>query len=203
MSSVLNIICRLGAFHTIMSFLGSIGSIMDGSGLSDAMQCCYGPNAVTHIISGKAVERAVRAHFLTESALFALLLEDQFDLSLGQNTVVPEREIRLSAEDMGEVETLYQNVASGSINFNDIGNADCLGKLNESIEASRQALKMCRMANCGFNTYNTLIFLNHSFVLKERAIGLCIFIPCIACLIYLQPQGIITMPNQLACICSS
>ena len=39
----LNIVCRLGAFHLQMSFLGSLGTLMAGSGLSDIMECCYGP----------------------------------------------------------------------------------------------------------------------------------------------------------------
>ena len=71
----MRIVCRLGAFHTEMSFLGSIGSLMAGSGLSDAMKCCYGENTVKHILSGKAVARAVRAHCLVESALTIMLLK--------------------------------------------------------------------------------------------------------------------------------
>lgn len=70
----LNVVCRLGAFHVQMSFLGSIGSVMAGSGLCEMIQCCYGPNATKHIMSGKAVARSVRAHFLIESALTITLL---------------------------------------------------------------------------------------------------------------------------------
>ena len=69
----LNIVCRLGAFHIQMSFMGSIGNLMAGSGLSDVMECVYGPNTVKHITSGKAVARAVHAHFI-ESALYIILL---------------------------------------------------------------------------------------------------------------------------------
>ena len=50
----MNIVCRLGGFHTMMSFLGSIGSMMKGSRLEEALENAYGPNAVTHMISGKA-----------------------------------------------------------------------------------------------------------------------------------------------------
>ena len=65
----LNIVCRLGGFHTLMSFLGSTGTVMKGSGLQECLQLVYGENAVTHILSGKAVSRAIRAHFLLQSAL--------------------------------------------------------------------------------------------------------------------------------------
>ena len=52
-----------------MSFLGSIRTVMKESGLQECLQLVYGENAVTHILSGKAVSRALRAHFLLQSAL--------------------------------------------------------------------------------------------------------------------------------------
>ena len=70
----LNAVCRLGGFHTLMSFLGSIGSVMKGSGLSDVLETVYGPNAVVHMTSGKAVARALRGHYLVEAALMIKLL---------------------------------------------------------------------------------------------------------------------------------
>jgi len=72
----LNIVCRLGAFHLQMSFLGSLGTLMAECRLAEIMDCCYGPNTVKYIFTGKAVSRAVRAHFLVESALTILLLEE-------------------------------------------------------------------------------------------------------------------------------
>ncbi|KAG1647735.1 hypothetical protein GQR58_030367 [Nymphon striatum] len=50
----LNILCRLGGFHTLMSFLGSVGTSMEGSGISECLQMVYGENAVVHILSDKA-----------------------------------------------------------------------------------------------------------------------------------------------------
>ena len=44
----LNIVCRLGGFHIMMSFIGSIGSRMKGSGLEEALETVYGANAVSH-----------------------------------------------------------------------------------------------------------------------------------------------------------
>ena len=34
----MNIVCRLGGFHTLMSFLGSIGKLMEGSGIEGALR---------------------------------------------------------------------------------------------------------------------------------------------------------------------
>lgn len=48
-SKLLKIVCRLGGFHTMISFVGSIGSVMKGSGLEEALETAYGPNAVTQV----------------------------------------------------------------------------------------------------------------------------------------------------------
>ena len=68
------IVCRLGGFHILMSFRGSLGSIMKGSSLEELFAEVYAKSSVVHMIAGKAVSRALRAHFLTESALMTLLM---------------------------------------------------------------------------------------------------------------------------------
>jgi len=73
--SNLNIVIRLGGFHTLMSFLGSIGSMMRGSGLEEVMGLIFGANTMEHVLSGKAYARAVRGHFILHSALTDILLD--------------------------------------------------------------------------------------------------------------------------------
>ena len=73
-SDLRNIVLCLVGFHTKMSFLGSIGHLMAGSGLQELFELIYAPNAVVHMLAGKALARAVRAHLTIESALNALLL---------------------------------------------------------------------------------------------------------------------------------
>ena len=58
-----------------MSFMGSIGSMMKGSGIEEALGTVYGSNIVTHIISGKAVSRVLQGHVLIEAALVAKLMQ--------------------------------------------------------------------------------------------------------------------------------
>ncbi len=55
-------VLRLGGLHTDMSFLSIIGHLMAGSGLNELLEVVYVSNSVTHIISGKALSRAVRGH---------------------------------------------------------------------------------------------------------------------------------------------
>ena len=95
----LQIVCRLGGFHTLMSFLASIGTLMKGSGLEDLFAEVYAENSVTHMISGKAI---ARAHILAESALMSLLMQ----------------EIREQTSDIIDFEDLrqfYERVYSGKL----------------------------------------------------------------------------------------
>ena len=46
----------------MISFAGSIGSLVKGSGLKEALQNVYAENTVEHILSGKVIARALRLH---------------------------------------------------------------------------------------------------------------------------------------------
>jgi len=72
-SELKSIVLRLGGLHTEMSFPGCIGHIMLGSGLQEVLQLVYAKNAIGHMLTGKAVARAVRGHFLVDAALNTLL----------------------------------------------------------------------------------------------------------------------------------
>ena len=89
----IRIVLILVGFHLIMSFLGSIGKLMKGSEISEALQTVYGKNAVEHMMSGKAVTRAIRGHFRTSSALFTKLISPIFQASFDQNNTQPDNDI--------------------------------------------------------------------------------------------------------------
>ena len=75
----MDLFVRLGGFHQLMSFLGSIGSLMEGSGLRSAMETVYAPLTVGHMFTGKAYSRAVRGHMLAASAVLTIMLEEFWD----------------------------------------------------------------------------------------------------------------------------
>ena len=53
-----SIVIRLGGFHTEISFLGSIGHLMVGTGLEEeVLERIYARNTVDHMMSGKAISR--------------------------------------------------------------------------------------------------------------------------------------------------
>ena len=81
-SKSMNVVCRLGGFHLLMSFLGSIGKVMECSGISELFQVVYSSATAVHMMSGKAYARALRAHFLVQSALELIILQFISPLSL-------------------------------------------------------------------------------------------------------------------------
>ncbi|KAJ8881714.1 hypothetical protein PR048_018200 [Dryococelus australis] len=50
---------RLGGFHRLVSFMGSIGFIMSGSGIEELWMHVYAKSSVTYMISGHTFSRAV------------------------------------------------------------------------------------------------------------------------------------------------
>ena len=66
-----------------MSFLGSIGHIMEGSGLEYLLGQVYADSTVKNMISGKAYARAMRGHLPVTSALHTIMT------SMALNTPLP------------------------------------------------------------------------------------------------------------------
>ena len=56
-----------------MRFIGCIGHLMAGSGLEEVLQVTYAENAVKKMLSGKAIARGVRGHFLVRATLTSML----------------------------------------------------------------------------------------------------------------------------------
>ena len=56
--------------------------MMSGSGIQELLEVVYSSNTVAHMLSGKAVARAVRGHLLVDSALNALIAAKTFNFSL-------------------------------------------------------------------------------------------------------------------------
>ena len=99
-SDLTTIFLRLGGFHAEMSFLGCIGHVMASSGLQEVLDLIYGPTAVVHMLSGKAVARAVRAHFIVDAALNTMMLTDVL------NAPLPIRPRKSNSNDNAELATM-------------------------------------------------------------------------------------------------
>ena len=69
-----NGILRPGAMHIIMSFLGCIGTLMNGSCLEVLLGAAFG--GLTEIVNGKAWVRSMRAYRMVSGALLDYYLQD-------------------------------------------------------------------------------------------------------------------------------
>ena len=88
------VVLRLGGFHTEMSFIGIIGHLMGESLPKELLELIYAPNAVEHILTGKAIARAVRPHFLLDAVLI---------LSKALGVSIPDLEVDANAPDVNDV----------------------------------------------------------------------------------------------------
>ena len=70
----------------MMSFLGSMGIVMGNSGLKDVLETVYAPNSVEHMMSGKAIFRAVRGNSLVESVLSGMVLSNTLQVLFLEET---------------------------------------------------------------------------------------------------------------------
>ena len=101
------LIVRLGGLHTEMSFLGCIGYLMNGSGLRELAEVIYAPNAVSHILSGAAIARAIREHILVVTVLSTLLLEDIYNISIPTDGTA---DISALSDEVGLLKCIYDEL---------------------------------------------------------------------------------------------
>ncbi len=122
-------IVRLGGFHTLMSFVGSIGHLMDGSGLQDVIELIYAADTVPYILNGKAISRAIRAHQIVDSALHACLMSDVFNSeALSENLVVNEEEQRA-------LRAIFDDFVAKKLSVKDIASSPLMKKLQNIVES--------------------------------------------------------------------
>lgn len=74
-SDLSSVAVRLGGFHLLMSFMGSIGCIMAGSGLKELFYTIHAENSIEKMMDGYAYAWPVRAHILSYLDLVIIVLE--------------------------------------------------------------------------------------------------------------------------------
>ena len=182
-SDMKSIVLRLGGLHIQMSFLGCIGHIMAGSGLQDVLELVYAKNAVVHMLSGKAIARAIRGHFLVDSALNCLLMRDVFNLPYQVNGVSgnhEEAEDGSSIEEIGEqvpattfdddlkqADLLFKRLLLEEVNINEVDSAEILTRLSEEVETKKRSMENQRTAVLWMQ-YMKMIDILRMFIKAER-----------------------------------
>ena len=69
----------LGGFHLMKSYHGSMGNIMEDSGLLDMIQLIYPRSTTaTHIMDGGCFDNAIRSHLLSYSTIYQHIMKLSF-----------------------------------------------------------------------------------------------------------------------------
>jgi hypothetical protein len=181
MKARLNVVIRLGGFHTIMNFLGSLGHLMRGSGLEEVFSEIFGPNTVEHIFTGKAYSRAVRAHFIAHAALTDMLLDFLSDpvcddgshqYVVTDDDVVSEFAGSLSPYVVSALVELYKQTVAGVLCDNDEDTGlmldTSLVKVDMLMQDFMRALSTCSRMSRFWISYMTYVDLLKLFILAER-----------------------------------
>jgi len=173
-SDLRGIVLRLGGFHTEMSFLGSIGHLMDSSGLQEMLESIYAPNAVVHMLSGKAIARAVRGHFIVDAALNALILH------CGLNAPLPCQPMSHSSDNEADVEAptknqdvdealaLYEKLMGGEISADEVCSSSVLERIKNSLKNHSESLKKSSRTSALWVQYINMIDILCKFIRAER-----------------------------------
>jgi hypothetical protein len=187
-SPLKSLVLRLGGFHTEMSFIGSIGHIMSGSGLTSMLETVYAPTAVSHMMSGKAIARAVRGHFLVDTALTTLMMSEIYGLPLpkvegnidqnGGESIMPDNFDEQNAqadisnsdsypEEIKEAKSLLNSFLNGDVTLTEINQSVALDVIQRKIIQFRLSRSNCRTANLWFQ-YMDMISILRDFIKAER-----------------------------------
>ena len=85
------LVLSLSGFPSVMSFLGCMGHVMEAPGLKEVLELKYVENTVTQMLSGKAYVRAIRGHFLVDTALSSIVLGRAYGVNLSMRKVTYAR----------------------------------------------------------------------------------------------------------------
>ena len=83
-SALKKIVLIIGGFHQMMSFLGLIGYIMQGSQLQEVFELIYAEGSVNAMLNSKDISRVTRAHTLIYTVLYGYLKEKLSECNLGE-----------------------------------------------------------------------------------------------------------------------
>lgn len=161
---------------------------MSNSGLQECLETVYASTAVVHMMSGKAIQRAIRGHLLVVDALHVLLLETftRYDLTdvnecnvmcmsqiaVGSlQTLDPKSESKKTSETtdtvIHEITTLYSELQKGTLTLEEIGRSETMMVLTSVFTEGRQNNIGKRTSDLWFQ-YLEMVSILLQFIRAER-----------------------------------
>lgn len=183
-SPLKSVILRLGGFNLEMSFVGGIGHLMEGSGITELLETVYAPNAVTHMTSGKAIARAVRVYFLIDTALTSIILshmygiplQDKIENETGTNDINPANYINIdntdnNAEDLldelHEPDAMLDELLKGDISVEKVCDNVLIDQIKSRIDNFRESHKCFRTSQLWFQYMDMIDILRRFIKAKD------------------------------------
>ena len=123
-----------GLVHDSQIVIAKENLKLSHGGLKDLFSVVYAENTVPHMLSGKAIARAIRAHTLVELALHALMAADIFDNNRPDNNAadINEEESIDQAQDKHNRDEIIDAIITLDINEQcSINACQCSGRRHE------------------------------------------------------------------------
>ena len=151
-----SIVLLLGGFHTFMNLLGAIGTLMDGTGLKDILGVVYGENSVTHMMTGKSVQRAFRGHLLVDKCLNRMMVTEMAGDS-------PE-----FAAMVEESEGMYTALSNGEMMLETVFTSETLSQINKELEKRKMELGARSKTSQLWLNYQSMVKVARSLIKADR-----------------------------------
>ena len=150
---------------------------MAASGLQELLELIYASNGVVHMLTGKAIARAVRAHLIVDASLYALLLANILNVPLSGNldeagseeegTEATMHEETVRNPDLEEAAVLYKHLMQGSMSADQVCQADVLTRIKNALQKGTKSLQSSRTAALWLQ-YMNMVEILRKYIRAER-----------------------------------
>ena len=191
-SPIRDVVLLLGSFHTLMNLLGAIGTVMDGSGLTDILQTIYSENAVVHMMSGKAVQRSIRGHLLVSQCLTQQIAGKVIQSEPGFDNLCQK------------LERLYTCLEVGEIDLETLLKSDCIEGIKKGLISKKNELSNVSETSKLWINYLKMLETARKLIEADRTgRGTCISMLYLSAYQYLLLQHTLIILNLLICTCKT
>ena len=139
-----------------MNVLGAIGTLMDGTGLKDILETVYGENSVTHMLTGKSVQRAFRGHLLVDKCLNHVMVSE-----------ISEDNPQFAAM-VEQSEEMYTALVNGDMTLDTVFTSEILSQINEELEKRKTELGARSKTSMLWLNYQSMVKVARSLIMADR-----------------------------------
>ena len=168
-SHLRRIVLMLGGFHEEMSALGSVGTIMDGSGIKDVLSTVYAEGSVEAMLSGKAAARAFRGHQLLDTALNIITLSKVLNIPIvDQSSIDKNSQSDADQSILHNIQERIKLIKKGKSDLDSVLNCDELKTLDEKVSTWKKNMKATSRTAALWIQYQDMIASIRQLVFSAR-----------------------------------